>query len=110
VHDKLPVGFESELPANAATNGDNNLDNVEQISIPNPTVNLSIRVNAQKALVDDTGAIVRRIFQSCCPAIFHNPDSCRKSPPSARKPFEHRRAKMGATDVAESIACKPMAI
>jgi len=54
----FPWVLNPNLPANAATNGDNNLDNVEQISIPNPTSGTyQIRVTHKGNLVDDTGAI-----------------------------------------------------
>jgi hypothetical protein len=43
-------------PANAATAGDNNLDNVEQVSIPNPTAGTyQVRVTHKGNLVNDHG-------------------------------------------------------
>jgi len=43
-------------PANAATTGDNNLDNVEQVSIPNPTSGTYLmRVTNKGTLVDNLG-------------------------------------------------------
>lgn len=45
-------------PTNAATTGDNNLDNVEQISIPNPTSGVyQVRVTHKGNLVNDNGQI-----------------------------------------------------
>jgi hypothetical protein len=54
----FPWVLNPNLPANAATNGDNNVDNVEQISIPNPTNGIyQIRVTHKGNLVDDSGAV-----------------------------------------------------
>lgn len=53
----FPWVLNPNLPANAATTGDNNLDNVEQVSIPNPTNGVYlIRITNKGSLVDNTGA------------------------------------------------------
>jgi len=52
----FPWVLNPNLPANVATTGDNNLDNVEQVSIPNPTSGTYIvRVTNKGTLVDDLG-------------------------------------------------------
>jgi Subtilase family len=54
----FPWILNPNLPAKAATNGDNNLDNVEQVSIPNPTNGTyQIRVTHKGNLVDDSGQV-----------------------------------------------------
>ena len=54
----FPWVLNPNLPANAATNGDNNVDNVEQVSIPSPTNGTYIvRVTHKGSLVDDSGAV-----------------------------------------------------
>ena len=54
----FPWILNPNLPANVATTGDNNVDNVEQISIPNPTSGTyQIRVTHKGNLVDDSGQV-----------------------------------------------------
>ena len=54
----FPWVLNPNLPANAATNGDNNVDNVEQVSVPSPTNGTYIvRVTHKGTLVDDSGAV-----------------------------------------------------
>jgi len=51
----LPWVLNPNLPANAATNGDNNLDNVEQVYIPNPTSGTyTIKVTHKGNLLNDS--------------------------------------------------------
>jgi hypothetical protein len=54
----FPWVLNPNLPANAATTGDNNLDNVEQVSIPSPTSGTyQVRVTHKGNLVNDLGQI-----------------------------------------------------
>ena len=54
----FPWVLNRNSPTNAATNGDNNLDNVEQVSIPNPTSGIyQVRVTHKGNLVDDSGQV-----------------------------------------------------
>ena len=54
----FPWILNPNLPANAATTGDNNLDNVEQVSIPNPTTGTYlVQVTHKGNLVDNTGTV-----------------------------------------------------
>jgi hypothetical protein len=54
----FPWVLNRNLPANAATTGDNNVDNIEQVSIPNPTNGTyQIRVTHKGNLVDDSGQV-----------------------------------------------------
>jgi hypothetical protein len=52
----FPWVLNRNAPANAATTGDNNVDNVEQVSIPNPTNGIyQIRVTHKGSLLNDLG-------------------------------------------------------
>jgi hypothetical protein len=52
----LPWVLNRNAPTNAATTGDNNVDNVEQVSIPNPTNGTyQIRVTHKGNLLNDLG-------------------------------------------------------
>lgn len=54
----FPWVLNPNLPANAATTGDNNLDNVEQVSIQNPTSGTyQVRVTHKGNLVNDLGQV-----------------------------------------------------
>jgi hypothetical protein len=54
----FPWVLNRNSPTNAATNGDNNLDNVEQVSVPNPTSGIyQVRVTHKGNLVDDSGQV-----------------------------------------------------
>lgn len=52
----FPWVLNPNLPANAATTGDNSVDNIEQVSIPNPTTGTyQVRVTHKGVLRDDLG-------------------------------------------------------
>jgi len=101
------------LPANAATTGDNNLDNVEQVSIPNPTTGTYlVQVTHKGNLVDNTGTVSsQNLSIYACQAIFRNRRPCPKLPPLARLDrLEHRRVEMGDGCWPNLSRATPMAI